>query len=444
MKYLAKLTIAACATLLMAVASVTLSLADDNAPAHDVARYVAGMSVPEGSPLEPLTQEGNWKVHARHFDQAWANLSKRQLEPIARFQQKYLPVNNDFMLYLFSGPDFLYANAFYPNADTYVLTGLEPVGSVPSVTNLSVGSRAHALQALRASMQTIVNISFFITKKMASQLRTGKLTGTLPVIYVFMARAGKKVVRTELVTLNTDGTIGEHTNQRERGAAPGAKITFADEDGRVKTLYYFRTDLSNNGMQISGLGAFVESLGPSDSLVKSASYLLHGGNFKTARDLLLKVSERILQDDTGSPLRYFDKDQWSFKPFGYYLGPIPIFAGNYQRDLKRLFVTAERIPINFGFGYKWRQNQSNVLLVTKNSVEETDSEARKEAQAESLAAIKTCRADCSSVYEPCRTTVEQRMEECVENGRAATCMRTWAKENNQCVAERLACTRKCG
>lgn len=429
------------AFVVLAIATIAPAAADKNATPGDVARFVAGLQPSEGSPLVALTKEQSWKLHSRHFNQAWKALDKRQLQPIAEFQKQFLPEHNDLMLYLFSGPDFLYANAFYPNADTYILTGLEPVGKIPSLTNLAPGTRSYALQALRSSMQTIVNISFFITKKMASQLRAGQLNGTLPVIYVFLARAGKKVARTELVTLNPDGTIVAQAKKRERGAAPGARITFTDPDGKVKTLYYFRTDLSNVGMKASGLSKFVESMGPSDSLVKSASYLLHSGNFVTARKLLHKVSDRVLQDDTGSPLRFYDKDLWGFRPFGYYLGPISIFAGNYQRDLKRLFLKEQRTPIKFGFGYKWRLNQSNVMLATKKTVQK--SAATSETPAVDMAALATCRADCTSVYEPCRTTVEQRMEACIEKGETDACLKVWNQENTQCVSERLACTKKC-
>jgi hypothetical protein len=41
------------------------------------------------------------------------------------------------MLYMFSGQDFLYATSFFPNASTYVLAGLEPVGEVGDLTSLS-------------------------------------------------------------------------------------------------------------------------------------------------------------------------------------------------------------------------------------------------------------------------------------------------------------------
>ena len=55
----------------------------------------------------------------------------------------------------------------------------------------------------------------------------------------------------------------------------GAKIVFAGSDGEERTLYYFRTDLSNKGVPNSGFLKFCESFGQGDAFVKSASYLLH-------------------------------------------------------------------------------------------------------------------------------------------------------------------------
>jgi hypothetical protein len=52
-----------------------------------------------------------------------------------------------------SPPNFLYANAFYPNATTYMLSGLEPVGTVPDLTTLR-GSVAPNLYQLRASLSS--------------------------------------------------------------------------------------------------------------------------------------------------------------------------------------------------------------------------------------------------------------------------------------------------
>jgi hypothetical protein len=44
------------------------------------------------------------------------------------------------LYYMFSGPDFLYANAFFSSASSYLMSGLEPVGAVPTVSERTVAS----------------------------------------------------------------------------------------------------------------------------------------------------------------------------------------------------------------------------------------------------------------------------------------------------------------
>ena len=107
----------------------------------------------------------------------------------------------------------------------------------------------------------------------------------------------------------------------------GARIIFAGSDGEEKTLYYFSTDLSNSGVKASGFLKFCATLAPGNSLIKSASYLLHSGNFTTVRDFLLANSATIIQDDSGIPLAYYDPKKWRFFPFGRYAGPIAKFPG---------------------------------------------------------------------------------------------------------------------
>ena len=135
-------------------------------------------------------------------------------------------------------------------------------------------------------------------------------------------------------------------------AAHGAKIVFADENGREHTLYYFGTNIANDGFRQSGLARFCERLGSGDAFVKSASYLLHGGGFSDVRNFLLTHARTLLQDDTGVPLANFDQSKWQLYPYGRYAGPISIFAHHYQSGMARLFSHAQ--PIDFGIGYKWR------------------------------------------------------------------------------------------
>lgn len=145
--------------------------------------------------------------------------------------------------------------------------------------------------------------------------------------------------------------------------ARGVKIVFAGNDGEARTLYYFSTDLSDSGVGNSKFLDFCQTLAPGDSLVKSASYLLHNRGFSKVRDFLLANSVVIAQDDTGVPLAYYEAQKWELQPFGQYVGPIPTFRGMYQKKYATLFENSR--PIDFDIGYRWRPNQSNLLLATK-------------------------------------------------------------------------------
>jgi hypothetical protein len=151
----------------------------------------------------------------------------------------------------------------------------------------------------------------------------------------------------------------------------GARILFAGSDGVERTLYYFATDLSNSGVKASGFLKFCETLAPGNSLLKSASYLLHAGNFTTVRDWLLANSATIIQDDSGIPLGYYSTRKWRLFPFGRYAGPIAEFPGRYQEQYAELFGRAQ--PIDFGIGYRWRAHESNLLLAVRLAANETPS-----------------------------------------------------------------------
>ena len=265
------------------------------------------------------------------------------------------------MFYLFSGPDFLYANAFYPKASTYVLGALEPVGAVADLTRLSRGSVGAALYNVERSLGSILSFSFFITKQMKVDLHANQVNGTLPILYVFLVRSGKSIRNVEMVALDDKGGIHVGNDNPGPNATRGARITFAGPDGEARTLYYFSTDLSNSGARAAGFLKFCETLGPGNSLIKSASYLLHSGNFTVARDWLLANSATIVQDDSGIPLSNYNARQWRFFPFGRYLGPIGEFPGRYQERYAALFTRAQ--PIDFGVGYRWRMHEFELAAV---------------------------------------------------------------------------------
>ena len=343
----------------MLVAAVMPVRAADVTP-DDTARFLAGMQPSADSPLLPLTKDPAWQRHAKFFDGAFAQLEARQLSKIHAWSDTNLAAPKPTMFYMFSGPDFLYANAFYGRATTYVLSALEPPGAVPDLTKLPRGAVNNALYSVERSLGSILSFSFFITKQMKVDLHAGEVSGTLPILYVFLARSGKTVRDVKPVTIDENGTLNVGADAAARNAVHGTKIIFSGSDGAEKTLYYFSTDLSNSGAKASGFLKFCATLAPGNSLIKSASYLLHSGNFSTVRSFILANSATIIQDDSGVPLGYYSPKKWRFFPFGRYLGPIGEFPGRYQESYAELFRRAQ--PIDFGIGYRWRTHESNLLL----------------------------------------------------------------------------------
>ena len=344
-----------------ALALAQPSRAADTVTVDDTARFLAGMPPSAGSPLTPLTRDPTWQRHARFFDQAFAQLEQRQLAKIRAWSDTNLAAPRPTMFYMFSGPDFLYADAFYGKATTYVLSALEPPGSVPDLTRLSHGGVGAALYNVERSLSSILSFSFFITKQMKVDLHAGQISGTLPILYVFLARSGKTIHGVTPVALDQNGAV--ITENLGKSTVRGTRIMFAGNDGVERTLYYFSTDLSNAGVKASGFLKFCATLAPGNSLLKSASYLLHSGNFTTVRDFILANSATIIQDDSGIPLAYYNKKRWRFFPFGRYAGPIAEFPGRYQESYAELFHRAQ--PMDFGIGYRWRSHESNLLLAVK-------------------------------------------------------------------------------
>jgi hypothetical protein len=354
-------TAAVAAVMLLAGAFAAADAAD--VTPDDTARFLAGMMPSADSPLTALTKDPAWQRHAKFFDSAFAQLDQRQISKVRAWSDANVAAPKATMFYMFSGPDFLYANAFYPKATTYVLSALEPPGSVPDLTKVSRGGVSAALSNVEHSLNSILSFSFFITKKMKVDLHEGQLNGAMPLLYVFLARSGMTIKNVSTVALDDKGTAFFANENVGTSATRGVRIVFAGSDGVDKTLYYFSTDLSESGVRSSGFLKFCATLAPGNSLIKSASYLLHSGGFTTVRDFILANSATIIQDDSGIPLGYYSPKKWRFFPFGRCAGPIERFPGRYQPSYAELFHRAQ--PMDFGIGYRWRSYESNLLLLVR-------------------------------------------------------------------------------
>jgi hypothetical protein len=353
---------AGCLLALVIVVAAPRAWGAEGAKADDVARVLAGLEPSAGSPLAPVARDPGWQQHARALNAAWASLEERRLAKIRAWSAANLAEQQPVVLYMFSGPDFLHVDAFFPNRSTYVLAGLEPVGQPPAIAERAIRFLPPALAELRSSLGSVLNYSFFITQQMRVGLGAQRFNGVLPILYIFLARAGKTIHEVSLIAIDKEGAV---MAAGTRDAAPGVKIAFSGGDGKMQTLYYFQTDLSDGGLKRSGFLKFCEQLGGADGFIKSASYLLHAESFSAMRSFLLARTSALVQDDSGIPVRFFRKEEWRLQPFGRYLGPIDVFPNRYQSQLSDVYRKSNPPKLDFGVGYRWRPNESNLLLATR-------------------------------------------------------------------------------
>jgi hypothetical protein len=330
--------------LLSLVLSVQAPAADPTADA--TAKFLAGMPI-KGTPLDSYSTEPAWVAHAKEFNRAWDRLDKEQLAKVRAWAPEALgPSHKDTgtMFYMFSGPDFLYANAFFPEASTYILCGIEAVGSVPDIDKIPCDALPSALATLRKSLDSVLNLSYFITKFMGADFSQTQLNGTLPILYVFLARAGCTIDSVTPVALDHGGNFvptGKETT-------PGVKIVFLGASGREQTLYYFSSDLADTAIKTNpGFSKFCERQGQGLTMLKAACYFMRYPKFTMVRDFLLAHSKIILQDDTGIPFPAIDPAKWDI-----HLYPR---ADSESKPPSRL---------EFSFGYQCLQSLCQFMVAT--------------------------------------------------------------------------------
>jgi hypothetical protein len=328
-----------------------------------ISRLLAGLA-PESNTI--AIDSAAWTTYAAEIAAAWGQLESTQLAPLQAWRDQNLAqVPSDSpVLYPFSGPDFLYASSFFPNAPVYVMIGLEPIGALPDFENASEEELSSVFEWVNKSLYALLNFSFFRTNAMEKDLKD---RGTLPLLMLFAARNGYEVLDLAYVGIDDQGNVKRLEAGNPDELIPGIRVDLLGRDGEPpQQLYYFSMDLSDAGFDSRpGLEAFFGQLDRPITYLKAASYLMHNEYFSIVRDALLERSQFILQDDSGIPLRFFDANNWTRSFFGEYTKPIDLFSTRLQADLKAEYTANPSIEVlPFGVGYQYEGN-SNLMLAER-------------------------------------------------------------------------------
>lgn len=313
---------------------------------NDIALFLAGKPVKRGSILSRLQQTAEYQLHQREMRYTWQAFAARRVVRMKSWSVANLPPSG-VVHYPFGGPDLLHASAMFPNASSYVLLGLEGVGELPPLESLPPEEVLGALPAFRQATRTQLEVGYFITKDMRSDLERSSLRGVTPILLGTIALMNGQVVS---------------VSGFSAGGKPGVQIRYRDSDGGGHLATYVSGDLSN-GSFAGAYESWVASQGRGITYFKAASYLMHDDRFSRVRNFYLSNSNAILQDDSGIPFRYLNG--WGIRYFGNYSAPIELFAKHAQADLRAAYESNPSSSIPFGSGYHFNAGNANLILAVK-------------------------------------------------------------------------------
>jgi hypothetical protein len=278
-----------------------------------------------------------------------------------------------FAFYPFSGGDLIHLAWLYPDAENYLLVAREDVGYIP---DLLVADEAFAFRYLRdidTVLRDIYKRSYFITKNMQEDTKQKTLiNGMLPVIVWTVAQMDFEIISIKYFHVNEAAEKIYLDAYIQKRPPHGVDITVRKKgSSQIRVITYLSCDISDRGFKRRPqFYTYLDKHVPAacNSFVKSASYLLHYSSFEKIRQLILEKSSYHIQDDTGVPYHYFDKNVWSMELHGRYHKPIGAFSPNlFQKDLKDAYADPElhKGDLGFSLGYHWSTKKQNQMVAIK-------------------------------------------------------------------------------
>lgn len=328
------------------------------------ARYIAGVHDANNDTLE---QSQFWKLHAAKTDLRWRLLMQNVGSPIFTWvsEKNYLSTKTPkTLLYPFAGGDFYYANLFYPNRDTVIMIGLEPVGGVFDNRAVENTKLEDYLTTLDRCMFYPHKLGFFRTLSMDDDFAHELMNGTLHTFMFYLARNGFDLHYIEYFNLDAQGNAVAVNVGSE---AKGLKIGYSSKsDKKVRQLVYLSQDISNTANKKSpGTIDYLKQRGDVVSFFKAASYLMYKDYFSDITNVVLGQSKIILQDDSGMPLLTMQNAGFEYEVLGEYTRTIGLFSNYFQKDMRAEYELKKPARLPFVIGYNAEFGECNLQLGIK-------------------------------------------------------------------------------
>lgn len=355
-----RLVVAACGALL--AASPGVSAAGDLA---ETARFLAGKSVASSSQ--------SYTEYAEQIGSGWKQFQQPNVERMRTWWTGRAPGKYSTVFYPFSGPDIGNALVFFPDADSYLMFGLEAPGAIPDLRAMSEEAISAGLNELKASLSDMLQVNYFFTKAMEKKLGKGSFNSISSLLLFFLAMNDCEVTGARKIAIGKGNTVvpGTAADDSTSSRIPGVEITFRRKGSKEQTLRYFMVNVADASLAKSDFLPYLKSQGRFATMIKAASYLMHKegvkepAHFDQIRSLILTQSDFVVQDDSGVPLRLFARETWKLRFHGKYEAPTPEFGKHLQTDLKVEMQRNSTGKLPFSYGYAYKQGESNLMTAER-------------------------------------------------------------------------------
>ncbi len=369
------------AVVVLGGALLAASLTGESAAAGvaETARFLAGQGVAPDSKLAGHAQTQSYVEYAEQIRSGWKQFQQPNLEHMRTWWTGRAPTSYSTVFYPFSGPDIGNALVLFPDADSYLMFGLESPGAIPDLQSMDEDAISSGLNQLKASLSTILQVNYFFTKAMEKKLGNGSFNSITGLLLFFLATSDCEVTGASRIAIDQGGTLiqapaDDSMSGRSGARVPGVEITFRRSGGKQQTLRYFTVNVADAVLAKSSPDfiPYLKRQGRLVTMIKSASYLMHKegiqepAHFEQIRSLILTQSDFVVQDDSGVPLRLFARDTWKLQFHGKYQAPTPEFAKYLEKDLKVEMQRNSTGKLPFSYGYAYKQGESNLMIAERD------------------------------------------------------------------------------
>ena len=344
---------------------------------YELSQFLSGLPLDEKNRFLKLSESASYKSYAKTINSYWEKIDSDYLKKVQPFKSEFMPgkgaANTAF--YPLSGADFVNLNAFYPDANSNIMVGLEPAGKITDPNSLTPEQLKQGLNSIQSMVGEMAAQNYFTRKRMRREFANPHFSGTSPVLLIFMTRLGLKIDFWERVELDRTGKLIPETEAHIADKNPdkieAVRIYFHKEkDMYSRELTFFRMYINENSAEENTAeGKYFVSQGRLNLLLKSAEYVLQLPMYEKFIKTILARTDTVVQDDSAIPFKAFDRVAWEAKVFGVYtararLQNTPNVPD--QTDLQNEFKqNAKNLPFKYGYGVLKGNDKSNLMVLIR-------------------------------------------------------------------------------